>query len=300
ILGGNRGNTTTIKTGTENIDVLVRLPKEQRQDINQLKNLNIKIGENKFIKVGDVADIVYGEGSLSIEKKDRIYSVTISANDNGLGTRGLQQAFVKAFQKFNRLDAISYTWGGQSENMNATMSQLSSALMIAIFLIYALIAAQFESFLLPFVVIGSIPLALIGVFLGLFILGQAMNMMTMIGIILLAGIVVNNAIVLIDFIQLMRIRGMSREQAIIEAGSTRLRPILMTTATTVLGMVPMALGFGEGSEIYRGMSLAVIFGLSVSTLLTLVVIPILYSLMDDFILFGKHFFSHFKFFRKAK
>lgn len=118
-----------------------------------------------------------------------------------------------------------------------------------------------------------------------------MNMMTMIGIILLAGIVVNNAIVLIDFIQLMRIRGMSREQAIIEAGSTRLRPILMTTATTVLGMVPMALGFGEGSEIYRGMSLAVIFGLSVSTLLTLVVIPILYSLMDDFILFGKHFFS---------
>ncbi|SQC97356.1 Swarming motility protein SwrC [Fusobacterium necrophorum subsp. necrophorum] len=184
--------------------------------------------------------------------------------------------------------------------MNAAMSQLSSALMIAIFLIYALIAAQFESFLLPFVVIGSIPLALIGVFLGLFILGQAMNMMTMIGIILLAGIVVNNAIVLIDFIQLMRIRGMSREQAIIEAGSTRLRPILMTTATTVLGMVPMALGFGEGSEIYRGMSLAVIFGLSVSTLLTLVVIPILYSLMDDFILFGKHFFSHFKFFRKAK
>ncbi|SQC97369.1 AcrB/AcrD/AcrF family [Fusobacterium necrophorum subsp. necrophorum] len=106
--------------------------------------------EKISFKVGDVADIVYGEGSLSIEKKDRIYSVTISANDNGLGTRGLQQAFVQAFQKFNRLDAISYVWGGQSENMNAAMSQLSSALMIAIFLIYALIAAQFESFLLPF------------------------------------------------------------------------------------------------------------------------------------------------------
>lgn len=300
ILGGNRGNTTTIKTGTENIDVLVRLPKEKRQDINQLKNLNIKIGDHKFIKVGDVADIVYGEGSLSIQKKDRIYSVTISANDNGLGVRGVQQAFIEAFKKVNQSDAISYSWGGESENMNATMSQLSSALLIAIFLIYALIAAQFESFLLPFVVIGSIPLALIGVFLGLFILGQAMNMMTMIGIILLAGIVVNNAIVLIDFIQLMRVRGMSRTEAIIEAGSTRLRPILMTTATTVLGMIPMALGFGEGSEIYKGMSLAVIFGLSVSTLLTLIVIPILYSLMDDFIMRGKHFFSNFKFFKKIK
>lgn len=294
ILGGDRSNTTTIKTGNENIDVLVRLPKEKREDINQLKNLNIKIAPNQFIKVGDVANIVYGEGSLSIEKKDKIYSVTVAANDNGLGMQGVQKEFIKAFNETNKSNAITYDWGGQSESMNEAVKQLASALAIAIFLIYALMASQFESFMLPFIIIGSIPLALIGVFLGLLVLGQAMNLMTLIGIILLAGIVVNNAIVLIDFIQLTRERGFKRFDAIIEAGSTRLRPILMTTATTVLGMLPMAFGLGEGSEFYQGMALAVIFGLTASTMLTLIVIPVLYSLVDDMILKLRRVFSKWK------
>lgn len=290
ILGGSRSNTTTIKTGNENIDVLVRLPKEKRQDVNQLKNLNIKIASQQFIKLGDIADIVYGEGSLSIEKKDKIYSVTVAANDNGLGMQGVQKEFIKAFQELNQSDAITYDWGGQSESMNKAVQQLAAALGIAIFLIYALMASQFESFVLPFIIIGSIPLALIGVFGGLLLLGRAMDLMTLIGIILLAGIVVNNAIVLIDFIQLTRQRGLNRFDAIMEAGSTRLRPILMTTATTVLGMVPMAIGLGEGSEFYQGMALAVIFGLSVSTILTLVVIPVLYSLTDDLVIKTKQVF----------
>lgn len=294
ILGGDRSNTTTIKTGNENIDVLVRLPKDKRQDINQLKNLSIKIGPQKFIKVGDVADIVYGEGSLSIEKKDKVYSVTVAANDNGIGMQAVQKEFVKAFQESNKSDAITYDWGGQSESMNAAVQQMIKALAIAIFLIYALMASQFESFMLPFIIIGSIPFALIGVFLGLLLLSQPMNLMTMIGIILLAGIVVNNAIVLIDFVQLTRKRGFKRFDAIIEAGSTRLRPILMTTATTVLGMLPMAFGLGEGSEFYQGMALAVIFGLSISTVLTLIVIPVLYSLVDDMILKVRRIFSKFK------
>lgn len=291
ILGGDRSNTTTIKTGNENIDVLVRLPKEKRQDINQLKNLNIKIGPQKFIKVGDIADVVYGEGSSSIEKKDRIYSVTVAANDNGIGMQAVQREFLKAFQESNTSSAITYDWGGQSESMNSAVQDLAKALAIAIFLIYALMASQFESFVLPFIIIGSIPLALIGVFLGFLVLAQPMNLMTMIGIILLAGIVVNNAIVLIDFVQLTRERGFNRFDAIIEAGSTRLRPILMTTATTVLGMLPMAFGLGEGSEFYQGMALAVIFGLSSSTILTLVVIPVLYSLFDDMILKVRRTFS---------
>lgn len=291
VLGGDRGNTSTIKSGTENLDVLVRLPKEKRQDINQLKNLNIKIGDHRFIKLADVAEVVYGEGSQSIDKKDRIYSVTISANDNGIGMRGVQGEFIKIFKEVNDSDAISYDWGGSAETMNEAVLQLGFALIISIFLIYALIAAQFESFVLPFIIIGSIPLALIGVYLGVLVLRQDMNLMTMIGIILLAGIVVNNAIVLIDFIRLTRERGYSRLEAILEAGSTRLRPILMTTATTVLGMIPLALGLGEGSEIYQGMATAVIFGLSVSTLLTLLVIPVLYSLTDDMIVKVGAFFQ---------
>lgn len=283
ILGGDRSNTVTVKTGSEEIDVMVRLPKEKRRDINDIKNINIKVGDNKFIKVSDIVDIVYAEGSSEINKTDRIYSVTVSANDGGVGTRAIQEQMVKAFNDSNPPASVSYRWGGDSENLNDSVSQLGMALGISIFLIYALLAAQFENFLLPFIIIGSIPLALIGIIWGLIVFGQAVNVMVMIGLILLAGVVVNNAIVLIDFIQLTIERGSSRTEAVLESCRTRLRPILMTTMTTVLGMLPLSLGIGEGSEVYRGMAITVMCGLTFSTLLTLVVIPILFTLVEDFI-----------------
>lgn len=283
ILGGDRSNTVTVKTGSEEIDVMVRLPKEKRRDINDIKNINIKVGDNKFIKVSDIVDIVYAEGSSEINKTDRIYSVTVSANDGGVGTRAIQDQMVKAFNESNPPASVSYRWGGDSENLNDSVSQLGMALGISIFLIYALLAAQFENFLLPFIIIGSIPLALIGIIWGLIVFGQAVNVMVMIGMILLAGVVVNNAIVLIDFIQLTIERGSNRTEAVLESCKTRLRPILMTTMTTVLGMLPLSLGIGEGSEVYRGMAITVMCGLTFSTLLTLVIIPILFTLVEDFI-----------------
>lgn len=283
ILGGDRSNTVTVKTGSEEIDVIVRLPKEKRRDINDIKNINIKVGDNKFIKVSDIVDIVYAEGSSEINKTDRIYSVTVSANDGGVGTRAIQDQMVKAFNESNPPASVSYRWGGDSENLSDSVSQLGMALGISIFLIYALLAAQFENFLLPFIIIGSIPLALIGIIWGLIVFGQAVNVMVMIGMILLAGVVVNNAIVLIDFIQLTIERGSNRTEAVLESCRTRLRPILMTTMTTVLGMLPLSLGIGEGSEVYRGMAITVMCGLTFSTLLTLVVIPILFTLVEDFI-----------------
>lgn len=283
ILGGDRSNTVTVKTGSEEIDVMVRLPKEKRRDINDIKNINIKVGDNKFIKVSDIVDIVYAEGSSEINKTDRIYSVTVSANDGGVGTRAIQDQMVKAFNESNPPASVSYRWGGDSENLNDSVSQLGMALGISIFLIYALLAAQFENFLLPFIIIGSIPLALIGIIWGLIVFGQAVNVMVMIGMILLAGVVVNNAIVLIDFIQLTIERGSNRTEAVLESCRTRLRPILMTTMTTVLGMLPLSLGIGEGSEVYRGMAITVMCGLTFSTLLTLVIIPILFTLVEDFI-----------------
>ena len=282
ILGGDRSNTVTVKTGSEEIDVMVRLPKEKRRDINDIKNINIKVGDNKFIKVSDIVDIVYAEGSSEINKTDRIYSVTVSANDGGVGTRAIQDQMVKAFNESNPPASVSYRWGGDSENLSDSVSQLGMALGISIFLIYALLAAQFENFLLPFIIIGSIPLALIGIIWGLIVFGQAVNVMVMIGMILLAGVVVNNAIVLIDFIQLTIERGSNRTEAVLESCRTRLRPILMTTMTTVLGMLPLSLGIGEGSEVYRGMAITVMCGLTFSTLLTLVVIPILFTLVEDF------------------
>ena len=283
ILGGNRGDTVTVKTGSEEIDVMIRLPKDKRRDINDIQNINIKIGDGKFVKVSDISKIVYAEGSSEINKTDRIYSVTVSANDGGVGIRALQEEIVKAFNESNPPDSISYRWGGSSENLQDSTSQLGLALGISIFLIYALLAAQFENFLLPFIILGSVPLSLIGIIVGLLVSNQPIDIMVMVGLILLAGIVVNNAIVLIDFIQLTIERGSDRTDAVIESCRTRLRPILMTTMTTVLGMLPLSLGIGEGSEIYRGMAITVMFGLSFSTILTLVIIPILFTLVEDFI-----------------
>ena len=281
VLGGDRGDTVTVKTGIEEIDVYVRLPKEKRSDVNILRNINIKIADGKFVKLSDVADIVMAEGSTEINKTDRIYSVTISANDGGVGLKSIQDKLVEAYNNTNPPESVAYRWGGNSENLADSTSQLGLALGISIFLIYALLAAQFENFVLPVIIIGSIPLALIGIVWGLLIMGQAVDIMVMIGIILLAGVVVNNAIVLIDFIKMTRERGMERTPAVVESCRTRLRPILMTTMTTVLGMLPLALGIGEGAEIYRGMAITVMYGLTFSTLLTLVVIPILYTLIED-------------------
>ncbi|EHO78083.2 efflux RND transporter permease subunit, partial [Fusobacterium ulcerans] len=281
ILGGDRSDTVTVKTGIEEIDVMVRLPKNKRNDINALKNINIKIGSGKFIKLSDIAEIVMAEGSSEINKTDRIYSVTVSANDGGVGINAIQNKLVEAYNSTNPPKSISYRWSGDSESLGDTVSQLGLALGIAIFLIYALLASQFENFVLPVIIIGSIPLALIGVLWGLILTNQAVNIMVMIGVILLAGVVVNNAIVLIDFIKMTRERGSERQEAVIESCRTRLRPILMTTMTTVLGMLPLSLGIGEGAEIYRGMAITVMFGLTFSTLLTLVVIPILYTMIED-------------------
>lgn len=281
VLGGDRGDTLTVKTGTEEIDILVRLPKEKRKEVSDLSNLNIKIGPGQFVKLSDLATIEMAEGSPEINKTDRVYSVTVSANDGGVGLASIQKEMKKAFDEVNPPSSISYKWGGESENLQDATSELGMALAISIFLIYALLASQFENFVFPIIIIGSIPLALIGVVFGLIVTNQPIDVMVMIGIIMLAGIVVNNAIVLIDFIKMTRERGSEREPAVIESCRTRLRPILMTTMTTVFGMLPLSLGIGEGSEIYKGMAITTMFGLAFSTLLTLVVIPIFYTLVED-------------------
>lgn len=281
VLGGDRGNTLTVKTGTEELDVLIRLPKDKRKAMSDLLNLNIKIGDGQFVKLSDLATIEMAEGSPAINKTDRIYSVSVSANDGGVGLAGIQNEMLKAFDETNPPSSVSYKWGGDSKELAEASSQLGAALGISIFLIYALLASQFENFVFPIIIIGSIPLALVGVVIGLLVTNQPIDIMVMIGVIMLAGIVVNNAIVLIDFIKMTRERGADRETAVIESCRTRLRPILMTTMTTVFGMLPLSLGIGEGSEVYRGMAITTMFGLAFSTLLTLIVIPIFYTLVED-------------------
>ena len=170
--------------------------------------------------------------------------------------------------------------GGQNEEMQRSLNSLYFALILAVFLVYVVMASQFESFLHPFVILFAIPMALIGVVIVLWALSIPLSVVVFLGLIILAGIVVNNAIVLVDYVNRLRRAGKSKTEALIEAGSIRLRPILMTTMTTVLGLIPMALGLGEGAEIRTPMAITVIAGLLSSTLLTLVVVPTIYSILD--------------------
>jgi len=171
--------------------------------------------------------------------------------------------------------------GGSNKEMIESFASLGMALVLAIILVYMILAAQFESLLYPFIIMFSIPPSLIGIVGGLLITGRTLSVPTFIGIIMLAGIVVNNAIVLVDYINNLRNRGLEKLDAILEAGPIRLRPILMTTLTTVLALVPQALGIGEGAEVSAPMATAVVAGLSFSTLITLILIPVMYYTLDE-------------------
>ena len=201
------------------------------------------------------ANLQYGDlGEAITEINDRLADVPVPA---GLSTR----------------------IGGQSEEMAASFRSLLFALALALFLVYLVMASQFESLLHPFVIFFSIPLAAVGALWALWLTGTTLSVVVFIGFILLAGIVVNNAIVLIDLVNQLRADGHPLVEALVEGGRLRLRPILMTTLTTTLGLVPLALGFGEGAELRAPMAIPVIGGLVVSTLLTLVVIPTLYKVL---------------------
>jgi HAE1 family hydrophobic/amphiphilic exporter-1 len=175
---------------------------------------------------------------------------------------------------------MTFFLAGQTEEWERSRNSLWLALALSVFLVYVIMAAQFESLAHPFVIMFTIPLAFLGTVAALKVLGISLSIVVFLGMIMLAGIVVNNAIVLVDYINTLRRRGMERQEAIVTAGTVRLRPILMTTATTVLGLLPMALGFGDGAEIRTPMAIAVISGLLASTALTLVVIPVTYALVE--------------------
>ena len=281
LLGGDRANTITIKSGNEEIEVLVRLSKDNRKSIKQLENLKIKVTDNSFINLSEIADIRKVENQLSIDKINRFYSVSIYVNDGGIGTQKIQEELIKIFSEKNKDSSIQYRWGGDAEKMQRAMKELMLTFLIAIFLIYALLASQFESFLFPFLVMGSIPFSLVGVIIGFLITQHTLDAVAMVGIILLIGIVVNNAIVLLDFIQQEEKESKNKKEAIEKACNLRLRPILLTSLTTIVGMIPLSLGIGDGSEVYQGLGISIIFGMSFSTLLTLIFVPTTYYMLTS-------------------
>ena len=220
------------------------------------------------------------EGPNEIRRIDQQRSALITANIAGTDLGRVVSGIEKTMSTLDFPQELDWTVSGQSREMEVSSRSLRFALILAIFLVYVVMASQFESLIHPFVIIFTIPLGLIGVVAALWLSDTAVSVVVFIGLIMLAGIVVNNAIVLVDYINHLRRGGSPKREAIVQAGAVRLRPILMTTATTVLGLLPMALGFGEGAEIRTPMALTVIAGLISATVLTLVVIPTVYDLMD--------------------
>lgn len=262
------------------IDILVRAKEQDRSSLADIRNLIINPNSRSPIPLSSIADIKMATGPGEIRRAAQQRVAIISAN---LSYGDLATA---AEEIRGIIDQTTIPTGmqaqvtGQNEEMAASFQSLLFALSLAVFLVYLVMASQFESLLHPFIILFTIPLALIGAILGLWITGSTVSVVVFIGLILLAGIVVNNAIVLIDLINQLRLRGKGKIRAILEGGKSRLRPILMTTLTTTLGLLPLAIGLGDGSELRAPMAITVIGGLIISTLLTLVVIPTMYAIMD--------------------
>jgi HAE1 family hydrophobic/amphiphilic exporter-1 len=227
-----------------------------------------------------VAQTEMAVGPSEIRRVGQRRAVVISGNLSGRDLGRVTRDIESAIAGLGLPASIVTRFGGQHREMESSFGSLYLAIFLAIFLVYFVMASKFESLMHPFIILFTIPLGLVGVIWALVLSGNPVSVIVLIGTVMLAGIVVKNAIVMVDYINICRERGMSKNDAIVEAGKIRLRPILITTLTTILGLVPMALGLGEGAEIRAPMAITVIGGLAVSTLLTLIVIPTVYSVLD--------------------
>ena len=258
------------------IDIVVRLREEDRLGLDELRRLVINPGAAVPIPLSAIAELIINEGPSEIRRVDQQRTALITGNIRGADLQTVSRDIVTAMETITYPAGFSYTMAGQNQEMRTSINSLLLAFTLAVFLVYIVMASQFESLVQPFLIMMTVPLAMIGVALVLWLANIPVTIMVFLGLIILVGIVVNNAIVLIDYINTMRSRGLDKRAAIIEAGRARLRPIIMTALTTVVGLIPMALGIGEGAEIRTPMAITVIVGLSTATLLTLVVIPTLY------------------------
>ena len=263
-------------------DIRVSLDPNRRQSLQDISNLLVYTPQGKQLRLSDLGHIDEAFTPPTIERKDRSRVVTLTLTP----TPGVQLSELVA-QVQKTLEAhpvpsagVSYKITGAYESQQETFSDLTTLMLLIVMLVFIVMAAQFESLVDPFVIMFSVPFAFSGVFFGLLVTQIPLDTMSFIGMIMLIGIVVKNGIVLIDYIRLCRERGMGISLAVTTSGRSRLRPVLMTTMTTVLGMVPMAMGIGEGSEMWQSMGITVAWGLSISTLVTLVLIPTLYAALE--------------------
>ena len=262
----------------EEYDILVRYAKNYRESIEDLENVTLYNSQGQAVKVRDLGRVVEANTPPTIERKDRSRYVKISGSiGHGYAMSDIIKGTVAELNKMDIPAGISWELGGSYEDQQDTFKDMIMLLVLMVILVFVIMASQFESLTYPFVIMFSLPFALVGVLFGLWISNTAMGVMGLLGLLMLVGIVVNNGIVLVDYTRLLVGRKMTILDAAVAAGRSRMRPILMTTLTTVLGMVPMAVGRGVGSEMWNSLGMSVAWGLSFSTLVTLFIIPVLFS-----------------------
>ena len=268
--------------GDKDYLIKVRMPEYLRRDINDVANMRISSKTGVFVRLGDVADVTLSSGPTQIDREDRQRQIIVYSNAVGVSVGDLVQKVQAMIPGLNMPLGYSHKFVGQAKMMAESFSEISKALGLAVILIYMVLAAQFESYIHPLTIMLSLPFAFIGALLGLLMGGHTINTMSLIGIILLMGLVTKTSILLVDHTIQLREEGVPIVEALIQSGSVRLRPILMTTLSTILGMLPLALGIGAGAELRQSMAVAVVGGLITSSLLTLVVVPLAYYMIDRF------------------
>jgi HAE1 family hydrophobic/amphiphilic exporter-1 len=272
-----RGNRATEFVDFDRkIGIVVRLPDELRYARETLQDLRVQ-----GVPLRELVTVHEAVAPAEIRREDQGRVVVVYAD---VVSGGLNEAIAGVQDVLRQIPQdrdIRMEVGGENEEMRRSFRDLAFAFGLALLLVYMILAAQFESFVHPFTILMAVPLAVVGAVLALLFTGQGINTMSLIGAVILVGIVVNDSIVKVDFINQARDQGMALRDAIMEAGRVRLRPIIMTTVTTVLGLTPMALGFGRGADLRAPLAIAVIGGLTFATLLTLIVVPVVYSLVES-------------------
>jgi HAE1 family hydrophobic/amphiphilic exporter-1 len=261
-------------------DIFVRLRDDDRSDIHDVGAVPVRPPSGKLLRVGDVAPIDMRFGPVEIERKDRGRIVNVEGDVHG---RSLGDVVAELQTKVKQMDipsGVQVYFAGQAEEQRESFFWLILALIVGIILVYMVMASQFESLLDPFVVLFSVPFAFTGTIIAIFLGGFHINIIVFLGLLMLMGVVVNNAIVLVDYTNILRARGIELNEAIQQAGKDRLRPVLMTALTTILALIPMAFAKGQSSEIWNPLGLTVMGGLLVSTLVTLVLVPTIYSIFE--------------------
>ncbi len=278
------GNTDSkFRQGEYEYDINVKYANFDRQNINDVSNLLITNNAGQQVKLSQFADVSEGSGPSKLERRDKSTSVTVEAQSIGRPTGSVAADWQKSLEQLAKPVGISTVWGGDMENQSEGFGSLGIALLAAIVLVYLIMVSLYNSFAYPFVVLFSIPLSIIGALLALALTNNSLNIFTILGLIMLIGLVAKNAIILVDFTNQRKAEGASTYQALLDANHARLRPILMTTIAMVIGMLPLALAAGSGAEWKNGLAWVIIGGLVSSLFLTLVVVPVIYSIFDKLI-----------------